>query len=188
MCYFSCIRNIMVSLQLKNCMGSYIPYIFAFIYIPYHFWLLSYDNLAEKMGEVEQSSCPISWDKLISMFLHLWIVKGEEVVLQYMRYFSSFGQFAPLQIVPWAAKEVARTASKLTVICTGTFPTYHVKMPDTAFLLVFIWPILILIISFNVQLHLYCQVVMHCHWETGSLCIFHVVQTLTRKLEKPPLR
>lgn len=123
------------------------------------------------------------------MFLHLLIIRGEEVVLQYMRCFSSFGQFASLHIVPWAAKAVALTASQLTVICTGTFPTYHVKMsPNTAFPLCLLFPTLTHIILFNCQRHLYCQVVRPCHWEKGLLCIFHVVQTLILKLEKSLLR
>lgn len=123
------------------------------------------------------------------MFLHLWIIKGEEVVLQYMRCFSSFGQFASLHIVPWAAKEVARTTRNLTVTCMGTFPTYHVKMSlETAFPLFLLLPTLIFIILFTCQRLLYCQVVRPCPWETGSLCIFHVVQTLILKLEQSLLR
>ena len=80
------------------------------------------------MGEVGQSSYCICWDKLISMFLHTWSIKGEEVVGQYMRCFSSSGQFASVDIVHWAAMEVAYIASKLTVLCMGIFPTYHVKL------------------------------------------------------------
>lgn len=40
----------------------------------------------------------------------------------------------------------------------------------------------------NCQRHLYCQVVRPCLWETGLLCISHVVQTLMLKLEKSLLR
>lgn len=86
------------------------------------------------------------------MFLQLRIIKGEEVVLQCIRCFSSFGQFASPDIVPWAVKEVVRTSSQLTVICMGTFRTYHVKMsPKMVFFFFFFsfhlfFPILILII------------------------------------------
>ena len=80
------------------------------------------------MGEVEQSSYCICWDKLISMFLHKWSIKGEEVVGQFMRCFSSLGRFASVDIVRWAAVEVERIASKLAILCMGIFPTYHVKL------------------------------------------------------------
>lgn len=84
------------------------------------------------------------------MFLQLRIIKGEEVVLQCIRCFSSFGQFASPDIVPWAVKEVVHTSSQLTVICMGTFRTYHVKMsPKTVIFFSsfrFFFPTLILII------------------------------------------
>jgi hypothetical protein len=48
--------------------------------------------------------------------------------VQCMRWFSSFGWFASAEIVRWAAMEVVRIASKLTVLCMGIFPTYHVKL------------------------------------------------------------
>lgn len=67
------------------------------------------------------------------MFLHLWIIEGEEVALQCMRCFSSFGLFASVDIVPWAAKDLVHTASKLIVLCMGTFPTYQVNIFTDAF-------------------------------------------------------
>ena len=45
-----------------------------------------------------------------------------------MRCFSSLGRFASVDIVRWAAVEVACIASKLALLCMGIFPTYHVKL------------------------------------------------------------
>ncbi|XP_065638898.1 protein SHOOT GRAVITROPISM 6-like isoform X2 [Quercus suber] len=42
-----------------------------------------------------------------------------------MRCFSSLGRFASVDIVRWAAVEVACIASKLAILCMGIFPTYH---------------------------------------------------------------
>ena len=64
------------------------------------------------MGEVRQSSYCIGWDKLISMFLHLGSMIGDEVVLQCIRCFLSFEWFASVDIVQRAAMEVACIASK----------------------------------------------------------------------------
>lgn len=47
--------------------------------------------------------------------------------MQCMRCFSSLGWFALVDIVRWAAMEVAHMARKLTVLYMGIFPTYHVK-------------------------------------------------------------
>jgi len=62
------------------------------------------------------------------MFLHLGSTIGDEVVLQCIRCFLSFEWFASVDIVQRAAMEVACIASKLTVLCMGIFPTYHVKL------------------------------------------------------------
>ena len=88
----------------RLCKISYIPFLFIKII-----------KLVERMGEVRQSSYCIGWDKLISMFLHLGSMIGDEVVLQCIRCFLSFEWFASVDIVLRAAMEVACIASDCTV-------------------------------------------------------------------------
>lgn len=149
------------------------------------------------MGGVEPSSYCMFWDKLISLCPRLWIIKGEEVLLQFIRCFLNFGWFASVVFVPLAAKEVVYIASKLIEPCIGTFPTYLVRCLCT-------WHTCWVIFSANptwfltsmsshpfwskIQLHMYCQAVQPCVWVIGSSCIFHVVQTLILKLGNIQLR